>query len=170
MAIRFNRVAGSSQYATTPVEVPVHLLNPALGSVRLYLRELPAGLWREWEEDFASTRGEQQAALLKKIIAWGVAGHDPNDFLEDTPEGLKPILYKSSADTYHGLSSSIAHPETVAMYSHVLPDVVLLHSIHAALRYYHLGVIVTPQQLWDAAKTPPKSNGTPAPLAESPTT
>lgn len=150
MAIRFNRVAGVSQYGTVSVEVPLHLMNESLGTVRLWLRELPAGLAKELE---ARVTEEDPLEALRQIAAWGVAGHEASDFLQQCDdETTVPILYKSVIGTYHNGEWPVAHPDTVSMYEHALPKGMFLYSIRAALSWYQIGIVPTPRQIWDSAK------------------
>lgn len=163
MPVLFNRVAGVSQYAATPVDVPLHLLDEIQGTVKLWLRELPAGLAQEFDDQLKDANGDT-LSVLREVARWGVAGHEPNDFLEQQADGsVTPILYKVDTATYHDKSWPVAHPETVALYEHALPKGMFLHSIRAALSWYQGGVVPTPRVLWDAAK--PKE--TPRPLALS---
>lgn len=170
MAVIFNRVAGVSQYGTTPVEVPLSLIDESLGAVRLRLRELPEGLRRELDD--RAKAGDETA--LREVVAWGVAGHDPNDFLEETPNGLKPLPYASTIAEYQGKEWPIASPETVDMYQRVLPQGVFLHSIKGALTLYHSGVVPTARTLWDMARgafqyaVPVNGTTPPKPPAQTP--
>jgi hypothetical protein len=163
MPLLFNRVAGDTVYSMTWVEVPVHLLDESLGAVRLRLRELPAGLLAELEDKIKE--GSDPFALLM-LVAWGVADHDPNDFLQATPEGQIPIPYRSTPGTYHGKEWLIAHPDTVDLYEHALPNGVFLQSIRAALAWYHVGVVPSPRLQWDSAR-PQKEPPVPLALAQT---
>lgn len=162
MPVRFNRVAGDSQYGTTPVDVPLHLLEESLGTVRLWLRELPAGLAQELEDH--TTVGGDPIFAVREMVRWGVAGHDPNDFLEETPDGLVPIPYQSDEGLYHEKMWRIASDATLSMYEHALPGAQFLHSIRGVLSWYQAGLIPTPRQIWDSAKPKVKAD----PLAAAP--
>lgn len=166
MPVRYNRVAGDSQYGTTPVDVPLHLLDEGLGTVRLWLRELPAGLAQELEDHTAA--GGDPLFAVREIVRWGVAGHDPNEFLEETPQGLVPIPYQSVPEQYHGKEWPVASPQTLDLYEKALPQANFLHSIRGALTWYHAGLIPTPRQIWDAAK--PKAATDPLAEAGAPKT
>lgn len=162
MAVRFNRVAGDSQYGTTPIDVPLHLLDESLGTVLLYLRELPAGLAQELEDQAATEEGIGEA--IRQLVRWGVAGHDAADFLEETPEGLRPIPYQSEMSEYHGKQWPIASLQTLTMYERALPKGMFLHAIRGALSWYQSGLIPTPRQIWDSAKPRVKAD----PLVRAP--
>lgn len=162
MAVRYNRAAGDSRYGITPVEVPLHLLDESLGTVHLYLRELPAGLAQELDDH--TQAGGDPLFAVREMVRWGVAGHDPNDFLEETPEGLMPLPYQSEEARYHEKSWPVASESTLLMYERALPKAMFLHAIRGALSWYLAGIIPTPRQIWDASKPKVKSD----PLAEAP--
>lgn len=161
MAIIFNRVAGVSQYGTTLVEVPLSLLDDSLGTVRLRLRELPEGLRAELDDRLKVKSSD--LSTLRELVAWGVAGHEAEDFLEETSEGLKPLPYHSEAGSYQNKEWPIASQATLDMYQRVLPQGLFLHSIRAAITLYHSGMVPTPKNIWEAVKT------TKPPLALAPT-
>jgi hypothetical protein len=165
MPIRFTR-GPDSQYAKTPVDVPVHLLDESLGTVRLILREPPAGWVRELEDNPNQTPDE----VLRQWARWGVAGHRAEDFLEEGEAGEKPIPYTGSTATYHNATFAVASEDTLDLYERVLPKKMFLHSIRAAIAFYIGGVVPTPRQIWDSAK--PKEKAPPLPSApnESPET
>jgi hypothetical protein len=171
MALRFTRVAGVTQYAMTPVEVPVNLVDESLGTIHLRLREIPAGLNVELHNRMRADDFD----AIPELIAWGVAGHDPNEFMEEAPDGtLTPIPYQSDTAEYHGKVYAVAHPDTVRLYQDALPKGLLLYSIRAALLWYQSGIVPTPRQLWDSAKPKkealPNAEGALAPDGTAPTT
>ena len=150
MPIRFSRTP-DSQFGTTPVNVPLSLFDESLGSVRLWLRELPAGLADELAERFAAA--EDKRECLREYAAWGVSGHEASDFLDEAADGsLTPISYQSEVSSYHCRESRVTHSDTLDLYEHALPQLMFLYSIRAALSWYHVGVVPTPRQLWDSAK------------------
>jgi hypothetical protein len=148
--IRYTR-GPDSQYAKTLVEVPVHLLDPSLGTVRLYLRELPAGLYQELED--GQRDGGDPLDVARQIVRYGVAGHVAEDFVGEAEDGTySPIPYQGDTLPYGDRVLPVVSEETLRLYEHALPRGLFLYSVRTALRYYMGGLVPTPQQIWDSAR------------------
>jgi hypothetical protein len=150
VGIRVQRLP-DSQYGTTLCEVPVSLVDESLGTVRLYLRELPALLAQELDTQFAAST--DKIPTLREYARWGVAGHEASDFVEELHYGeMASIPYKSQEVEYADRCWRVASDDTVSLYQHALPQALLLYSIRAALAYYHGGIVPTARLLWDSTK------------------
>jgi hypothetical protein len=161
MTIRFSRAAGDARFSITKVLIPLSILQRSLGAVELSLRDLPHDLYTLLSTRYTEERGS--ADVLKEIVAWGVAGHRAEDFVEEDNGRETPLPYKSKTVSYMGRDWSVASDETIALYESVLPRGVFLFSIKAALDLYHAGHLPTPDQLWELSK--PREAKTKDPLA-----